>query len=216
MAKEKNYKKMLADFRDKKENYRNPACDTMKKKEWYDTVEAESKSVVCCVISGERDSFTIELWYAYDDGSKSPKVACRFNDIGEMQQLANYLIGQAKEAKQDRNEYFDSDIVRYDPKDERPDGGGEYWKSRGASSSDVSGFVASRAAGLRLLRMVRYVLGTDEPKTWLDYREFEPNWIQFKFSADEFDVEKLDQMARANGNVLTETIVRLCVKGKEG
>ena len=111
-----------------------------------------------------------------------------------------------------RIEYFDSDIVRYEPKDERPEGGGEYWKSRGASDSDVSGFVASRAAGMRLLRMVRYVLDTDEPKTWLDYREFEPNWIQFKFSAEEFDVEKLDQMARANGDVLTETIVRLCVK----
>ena len=109
-------------------------------------------------------------------------------------------------------EYFNSDIVRYEPKDERPEGGGEYWKSRGASSFDVSGFVASRAAGMRLLRMVRYVLDTDEPKTWLDYREFEPNWIQFKFSAEEFDVEKLDQMARANGDVLTETIVRLCVK----
>lgn len=114
-----------------------------------------------------------------------------------------------------RIEYFDSDIVRYEPKDERPEGGGEYWKSRGASSFDVSGFVASRAAGLRLLRMVKYVLDTDEPKTWLDYREFEPNWIQFKFSAEEFDVEKLDQMARANGNVLTETIVRLCVKGRK-
>ena len=109
-------------------------------------------------------------------------------------------------------EYFDSDIVRYDPKDERPEGGGEYWKSRGASNFDVSGFVSSRAAGMRLLRMVRYILDTDEPKTYLDYREYEPNWIQFKFSAEEFDVEKLDQMARANGDVLTEIIVRLCVK----
>ena len=112
-------------------------------------------------------------------------------------------------------EYFNSDIVRYEPKDKRPEGGGEYWKSRGASNFDVSGFVASRAAGMRLLRMVKYILETDEPKTWLDYREFEPNWIQFKFSAEEFDVEKLDQMARDNDNVLTETIVRMCVKGKE-
>lgn len=112
-------------------------------------------------------------------------------------------------------EFFSSDIVRYEPKDERPDGGGEYWKSRGASCDDVSGFVSSRAAGQRLLRMVKYILDTDEPKTWLDYREFEPNWIQFKFSAEEFDVEKLDEMARANGDVLTETIVRLCVKGRK-
>ncbi len=112
-------------------------------------------------------------------------------------------------------EYFDSDIVRFDPKDKRPEGGGEYWKSRGASSYDVSGFVESKPAGERLLRMVKYVLETDEPKTWLDYREFEPNWIQFKFSAEEFDVEKLDQMARDNGDVLTEAIVRRCVKGRK-
>lgn len=109
-------------------------------------------------------------------------------------------------------EYFNSDIVRFDPKDKRPEDGGEYWKSRGASTYDVSGFVVSKPAGERLLRMVKYILETDEPKTFLDYREFEPNWIQFKFSAEEFDVEKLDQMARANGDVLTETIVRLCVK----
>ena len=108
-------------------------------------------------------------------------------------------------------EYFKSDIVRYDPKDERPPVG-EYWHSRGASSFDVSGFVSSRQAGERLLRMVKYILETDEPKTYLDWREFEPNWIQFKFSADEFDVEKLDEQARANGNVLTEQIVRQCVK----
>ena len=112
-------------------------------------------------------------------------------------------------------EYFDSDIVRFDPKDKRPEGGGEYWKSRGVSSSDVSGFVESKPAGERLLRMVKYVLETDEPKTWLDYREFESNWIQFKFSAEEFDVEKLDQMARNNGDVLTEQIVRMCVKGRK-
>lgn len=112
-------------------------------------------------------------------------------------------------------EYFNSDIVRYDPKDERPEGGGEYWKSRGASGFDVSGFVSSRAAGMRLLRMVRYILDTDEPKTWLDYREYEPNWIQFKFSAEEFDVEKLDACSRANGGVITEQIIRDCVKTKK-
>ncbi len=108
-------------------------------------------------------------------------------------------------------EYFDSDVVRFDPKDERPPVG-EYWSSRGASSFDVSGFISSKQAGERLLRMVKYILETDEPKTRLDWREFEPNWIQFKFSADEFDVEKLDEMARNNGNVLTEQIVRMCVK----
>ena len=71
---------------------------------------------------------------------------------------------------------------------------------------------------MRLLRMVRYILDTDEPKTWLDYREYEPNWIQFKFSAEEFDVEKLDEVSRANGGVITEQILRDCIKkvDKEG
>ena len=80
---------------------------------------------------------------------------------------------------------------------------------------EVSGFVVSKPAGERLLRMVKYILETDEPKTFLDYREFEPNWIQFKFSAEEFDVEKLDQMAKANGNIITEQIVRQCVKSRK-
>ena len=108
-------------------------------------------------------------------------------------------------------DFFRSDVIRFDPKDERP-AVGEYWKSRGASSFDVSGFISSKAAGLRLMRMVRYILDTDEPKTWLDYREYEPNWIQFKFSAEEFDVEKLDKVSCANGGIITEQILRDCVK----
>lgn len=107
--------------------------------------------------------------------------------------------------------FYESDIVRFDPKDERPTVG-EYWKSRGPSSFDVAGFVSSRAAGMRLVRMVCYILDTDEPKSWLDYREYEPNWIQFKFSAEEFNVQKLDEVSRANGGVITEQIIRDCVK----
>ena len=45
---------------------------------------------------------------------------------------------------------------------------------------DLSGFVVSKLAGERLTRLVKYVLDTDEPLSHLDYREFEPNWIQFK------------------------------------
>lgn len=107
--------------------------------------------------------------------------------------------------------FYESDVVRFDPKDERPPVG-EYWKSRSPSSFDVSGYITSKAAGLRLLRMVKYILDTDEPKTWLDYREYEPNYIQFKFSADEFDVEKLSDLSIANGGIITEQIVRQCVK----
>ena len=99
--------------------------------------------------------------------------------------------------------------------DKRPEGGGEYWQTRGASDFDVSGFVVSKLAGERLLRMVKYILETDNPKTWLDYREFEPTWIQFKFSAEEFDLGKLSQMSKDNGGILTEQIVRECGKTKK-
>jgi len=114
-------------------------------------------------------------------------------------------------------EFFRSDIIKFEPKDERP-AVGEYWKSRGASSFDVSGFITSKAAGLRLLRMVRYILDTDEPMSWLDYREYEPNHVQFKFSAEEFDVSRLDDASRAGGGIITEQILRACMKkvNKEG
>ena len=60
--------------------------------------------------------------------------------------------------------------------------------------------------------MVKYILEKDETETWLDWRETEPEWIQFKFSANEFDVEKLSKMARDNNNIITEEIIRECVK----
>ena len=88
----------------------------------------------------------------------------------------------------------------------------EYWYSRGASSFDVSGFVKSKPAGERLLRMVKYILEKDEVETWLDWREYEPEWIQFKFSANEFDVLKLSNMAKENNDIITEDIIRACVK----
>ena len=37
-------------------------------------------------------------------------------------------------------EFFRSDVITFDPKDERP-AVGEYWKSRGASTFDVSGVI---------------------------------------------------------------------------
>lgn len=93
--------------------------------------------------------------------------------------------------------------------DSRPETG-EYWKSRGASDFDCSGFVVSKLAGERLLRLVKYVLETDEPKSWLDFREREPNWIQFKFSAEEFDVTLLDELSREFEGIITEEILRKC------
>lgn len=93
--------------------------------------------------------------------------------------------------------------------DSRPETG-EYWKSRGATDFDCSGFVVSKLSGERLLRLVKYVLETDEPQSWLDFRESEPNWIQFKFSAKEFDVKLLDELSRSAEGIVTEEILRKC------
>lgn len=87
---------------------------------------------------------------------------------------------------------------------------GEYWRSRGVGY-DLSGFVVSKLAGERLTRLVKYVLNTDEPLSHLDYREFEPNWIQFKFQKEEFNLELLDKLARANNNIVNEAILRQCM-----
>lgn len=108
-------------------------------------------------------------------------------------------------------EFWPSDNIDYNLPDRGPvEGGGEEWKSRSPSSFDCSGFVHSKQSGERLLEMVKKVLNKQECKTWLDYRKLEPTWIQFKFSAEEFDVDKLDKMARANNDVLTQQILEAC------
>lgn len=92
--------------------------------------------------------------------------------------------------------------------DVRPEEG-EYWNSRGIGY-DLSGFVKSKQAGERLLEIVKKVLDNSEPKSWLDYRPSEPEWIQFKFNGEEFNLKQLDQMARDNKNILTEQILLAC------
>ena len=87
---------------------------------------------------------------------------------------------------------------------------GEYWRSRGIGY-DLSGFVVSKLAGERLTRLVKYVLNADEPLSHLDYREYEPNWIQFKFQKEEFNLELLDKLARENENIVNEAILRQCM-----
>lgn len=64
--------------------------------------------------------------------------------------------------------------------------------------------MVSKLAGERLT-------STDEPLSHLDYREFEPNWIQFKFQKEEFNLELLDKLARANDNIVNEAILRQCM-----
>lgn len=103
-----------------------------------------------------------------------------------------------------------SDYYRlfYVAPDSKPENG-EYWRSRGIGY-DLSGFVVSKLAGERLLRLVKYVLNTDTPKSFLDYHEYEPNWIQFKFQKEEFNLELLDKLAKENDNILNEAILRQC------
>jgi hypothetical protein len=85
------------------------------------------------------------------------------------------------------------------------------WRSRGVSDGlDVSGFVNSRPAGIRLLHMVQEILGTEKTASNLDYRENEPDWIQFKFSAKEFDVYKLDEISKNAGDILNKKIINEC------
>ena len=102
-----------------------------------------------------------------------------------------------------------SDKMIFTAPDKRPEVG-EYWKSRGCSDYDCSGFVVSKLAGERLLRLVKYVLETDTPKSFLDFRESEPNWIQFKFRHEEFDLNKLHSLSKENKGIITEDILRKC------
>jgi hypothetical protein len=97
----------------------------------------------------------------------------------------------------------------YENPDIKPENGGEYWSPRGVGY-DLSGFVKSKQAGERLYALVKNILNKDEPETWLDYRENEPNWIQFKFSKNEFDIEKMYELTK-DTKVITEDIIRSCV-----
>ena len=101
------------------------------------------------------------------------------------------------------------EIDYYEGEDKQPEDGGEYWYSRGVGY-DLAGFVVSKEAGERLLTLVKDVLNNDKPKSWLDWRKFEPNWIQFKFQEEEFDLEKLDKLAKGNNNILTYDILSEC------
>lgn len=93
--------------------------------------------------------------------------------------------------------------------DSKPDNG-EYWNPRGIGY-DLSGFVKSKQAGERLLQMVKDALKKDKPASWLDYRENEPEWIQFKFQKQEFNLEELERLVKENGGIITTDILSDCM-----
>ena len=119
-------------------------------------------------------------------------------------------VGKGVEVRIGFSDYYS---IEYVAPDSRPEDG-EYWRSRGIGGSDVnpdcSGFVVSKLAGERLRRMVRLVLEKDETESWLDFRESEPDWIQFKFKGSEFDLEKLNELVKNNNDVVTLEILKEC------
>lgn len=97
---------------------------------------------------------------------------------------------------------------RWEAKDEKPENG-EYARPRGVGY-DLAMFIKSKKAGKRILDMVKEVLNNDNPESWLDYREHERTWIQFKFQKEEFDLDKLNDMVKGNNDVLTMEILKEC------
>ena len=110
--------------------------------------------------------------------------------------------------------FYDDEKLMPIVEEKRPNGEkyGEFWRTRCASIFDVAGFVVSKEAGERLDRLVKLVLEKNETESWLDYRDYEPEWIQYKFSAKEFDVEKLSDMSEENNGVINLDILEICKK----
>lgn len=147
------------------------------------------------------------------NGINPYKVPVLIKNEHNQSRYAIHSVGQVlgKRVQIELN-FYESDEIDYSPKDERTEGGGEFWRSRGPSSFDVSGFIVSKQAGERIMRYVRAILEKDETKTWLDWRKSEPTWIQLKFSAEEFDCEMLDKLCRENNDIITYDILKVCVK----
>lgn len=83
--------------------------------------------------------------------------------------------------------------------DVRPEGEGEFWSPRGIGvgrfGKDLSGFVKSREAGERIVKMFKDIVG-EHAKTYLDYRPHEPTWIQVKTQDCDVDLEILHELTQ--------------------
>ena len=133
------------------------------------------------------------------------------NEIHELCYFTDCFGSDGMSCEVETSEY---NKIKYIAPDKRPEEG-EYWRSRGIGTggdgvADCSGFVESKPAGERLRRMVNLVLEKDETDSWLDYREREPNYIQYKFSGNEFDLEKLHKLSKENKNIVTLEILKQC------
>ena len=89
---------------------------------------------------------------------------------------------------------------------------GEYWAPRGVGY-DLSGFVKSKEAGQRIVDMIYQIIEI-KPKSWLDYREYEPNWIQVKInSEDGFDLNLLNELCEED-KIINEDKLKLALINK--
>lgn len=164
------------------------------------------------------DSAISGSWIA----SGEQEVTCRhcnftFLLIPDNRKISQVRIGTGR--KNENNEDIMENVLRishprqgikkwhYTLPDVRPEQG-EYWSPRGIGY-DLSGFVKSKPAGERLLKLVKEILNTETPETWLDYRKSEPFWIQFKFSKNEFNLEKLYDLTKET-KIVTKEIIQEC------
>lgn len=121
-------------------------------------------------------------------------------------------------------------IPKHGEKDEKPEGGGEFFSARGLGMdnspgcfvcggeesddprfkyrmvmlSNVAGFVRCKAAGERLVEMF------GGKGCWMDYRDFEPDRVQVKIGACEkhkANLEKFARMAEVGERVVTKEII---------
>lgn len=195
-------------------NYSTPYIDTHKDDEWYKKNMPEHLELKTCSVKYLAE---MAMWMMNncERNHKDPdEVPVFINFDNKKYIFESFSCGTGKNGMQCEisSDHFNELI--YTAPDAKPNTG-EYWASRGPGHDDCSGFVVSKKAGERLRRLVRYVLDNDVPKSWLDYRDYEPNWIQFKFSAEEFDVERLDKMSKDAGGIVTEEILRECMLNKK-
>jgi hypothetical protein len=78
--------------------------------------------------------------------------------------------------------------------DLKPADEGEFFSPRGVGD-DLAGFVKSKQAGERIIKMFESVLRRPV-KTYLDYRKHEPTWIQVKVQKEDCDLEKLCKLTK--------------------
>lgn len=155
------------------------------------------------VVSGQTTATCQQCGMTFFLIPKGSKVTCRVNNsIGNNPERmeAPIIIPHPRKGN---NKWC------YEKPDIKPEVG-EYWSSRGLGY-DLSGFVKSKQAGERILEMVKKVLNKEKPDSWLDYREYEPNWIQFKFQESEFSLKALDIASVKNEGIITEEILTMCM-----